>query len=514
MTNWPLQVRSPTLQALAIIVAFTALRVIAAGFVGLGTDESYSLAVSHDLQLSYFDHPPLQYWITHVCEPLLGRGRAERAPFIALFAGSSWLMYVLTRRLFGARAGVWAVLALNLSAFFTLAAGSWILPDGPLDFFLLAAAATLAGGWFEGDERAALDVRSWLLTGLFIGMAALSKYQAALFCVGLALFVLTTPGRRSELARAGPFLAAVVTLALLAPVMVWNAQHHWASFAFQAGRGAPGQGFNPLGPLVALGGQAGLLLPWIFLPLAIASSFAARAGPADQRRWFCLMLAAPTIVIFTATPLLSAKALPHWSMSGWLMLFPLLGEGFARVPADRAWSKLWAACSAAFVIVVGGVFVANAATGFLDARLAPAFHGAEPTAETIDWTVVRTELARRGLLRAPPPFIAAVKWNDAGKLDLALGDLAPVVVMSHDAREYGFRRESSEFVGRDALIVGRTADLKERLPELQSYFRSITWLAPIVVGREGRPEIEIGVVAAHDLVRPYPWRADQSPPRR
>jgi hypothetical protein len=37
-------------------------------------------------------------------------------------------------------AGGGAVLALNVTAFFTVIAGSWVLPDGPLLLCLLAAA--------------------------------------------------------------------------------------------------------------------------------------------------------------------------------------------------------------------------------------------------------------------------------------------------------------------------------------------------------------------------------------
>ena len=57
-----------------------------------------------------------------------------------MFGVSTWLMYRLGAYLFGAWAGVWAALLLNLSAVFFLSVGSWVQPDGPLFLFLLAAA--------------------------------------------------------------------------------------------------------------------------------------------------------------------------------------------------------------------------------------------------------------------------------------------------------------------------------------------------------------------------------------
>src|SRR5215469_15341985 len=151
---------------LVIIAAFTLLRLVLAAVVGLGVDEAYSVSSAHELALSYFDHPPLQYWIAHLFLPVLGDGRGARLPFIALFAASSWLLYRLTQVLFGARAGVIAVLALNVSGFFTVAVGGWVLPDGPLVFALLGAALALARLLFADPAPRTRALGLWLQTGV------------------------------------------------------------------------------------------------------------------------------------------------------------------------------------------------------------------------------------------------------------------------------------------------------------------------------------------------------------
>src|SRR5262249_61557740 len=120
----------PGRTALAIIATFTVMRLVLAATVGLGLDGDYTVGVAHDLDLSYYDHPPLQYWLVHLFLPLLGDGRAMRLPFIALFAGSSWLLYCLTRRLFSARAGVIAALALHCAACFEFGAGGGVMAAG------------------------------------------------------------------------------------------------------------------------------------------------------------------------------------------------------------------------------------------------------------------------------------------------------------------------------------------------------------------------------------------------
>jgi len=493
--------REPRVQVLALIAVFTVLRLIEAAVMGLGTDESYTVAVSRDLHLSYFDHPPIHYWIVHLLSPVLGYGRGSRLPFIALFAGSTWLMFRLARRLFDARAGLWAAVALSLAGFFTVAAGDWVLPDGPLIFFLLAAANALADGWFADADAPPAPLGAWLWAGLWIGLAALSKYQAALFCVGLGIFLLTDRERRRDLLTPGPYLAAILTLAILTPVLVWNAQHHFASFAFQGGRGAPNK-LHPTGPLEALGGQAALLLPWLFVPAVVAAWRAARAGPANRTAWFCLMLAAPAVVLFTLEPLVGPKSLPHWSMPGWLLVFPLIGLMLARAAeADKAWPRRWAIVSAAILVVFGGLALVEAATGWIGPAFPKQFKKGDPTAEAIEWTGLKDSLTRQGLLR-PGDFVVSVKWTEAGKIDEALKGAEPVYVFSNDPREFAFRGDPA--LGHDALIIGRPDAIKGHLADVSRYFQSTTPATPVAVGRGGRDEIDLVVIRAHDLLRPYP----------
>ena len=75
-----------TRSLLLLIFGFLILRLAAAAWAGLGVDESYSLAIARQLQLSYFDHPPLHQWIVHAFSGVLGYGRWARLPFVGMFA--------------------------------------------------------------------------------------------------------------------------------------------------------------------------------------------------------------------------------------------------------------------------------------------------------------------------------------------------------------------------------------------------------------------------------------------
>src|SRR5213075_2003213 len=57
--------------------------------------------------LSYFDHPPLSFWIAWAALKLTASDTvlAVRTPFILIFAGTTWLTFRFTALLFGETAG-------------------------------------------------------------------------------------------------------------------------------------------------------------------------------------------------------------------------------------------------------------------------------------------------------------------------------------------------------------------------------------------------------------------------
>ena len=122
---------------LLIIVTFI-IRLLVAGYTGLGIGEAYYFRGALHLDLSYFDQPPLFFWLGGLSIKVFGlTNLGIRFPSVLLFAGTSWLLYLVTKKLFNASAGFWAVLIMNLSAVFTIPIACWFQPDAPLMFFWL-----------------------------------------------------------------------------------------------------------------------------------------------------------------------------------------------------------------------------------------------------------------------------------------------------------------------------------------------------------------------------------------
>ena len=489
--------------ALFLILGFALARIVLAFTLDFGIDEAYTLAVARRLAWSYFDHPPLHQWIAHFAALAFGETAAVRLPFIALFAATGWLIFALTRDLFGAKAGLWAVFALNATPFFFAAAGEWILPDGPLLLALAAAALSLNRLFFH-KEAAIWPL--WLAAGLSLGLAGLSKYNAVFFPLGLALFLGFSPEHRRWLRHPAPYCAALIAIVLVAPVILWNAENGWVSFLFQGARGAAGGRWRPAQVAAMALSEIALLSPWIFLPLLAGVIAAARlvltGKDKSGRRLFLLCLALPAIIVFTLTPLWGARGLPHWPMPGWLFVYPLLGAWLA----ERALSvgrRVWAFGSAAALALVAVIAVADARTGFLVSLVSSLGHGADPTLEALPWSKLRQSplLSAAG---ARPAFVVATKWTEAGKIAQALGRDFPVAVFSDDPHGFAFLSDPASFLGRDAVIVVAKKRLPESLAALAPFFATLGEPHALSLGRDGRDEIDLALVPARRLLRPYP----------
>src|SRR5262249_34877829 len=162
------------------------------------------VATARTFALSTFDHPPLSWWLAGGASWLFGTesALAVRLPFVLLFALTTWLMFVLTRLLFGDRAGLFAALTLHLAPVLGWTTGSFGLPAGPLGAAMLAGAYCLARVLFAQGPPSPMW---WLAAGACGGVACLSKLHGAFLFAGTALYLLTTPAKRHWLLSPWPY---------------------------------------------------------------------------------------------------------------------------------------------------------------------------------------------------------------------------------------------------------------------------------------------------------------------
>src|SRR5436853_4052858 len=165
------------------IVALTAIRLSMLATTDLEFDEAHYWMWSERLAPAYFSKGPAIAFVIHASTAVFGSnefGVRFFSPMLA--AGTSLLLFYFTRRLFNATAGLWAVIALNVTPIFNI--GAFVMTIDSLSvFFWLAAMFTF---WLA-VERSPNFFWYWPLTGLLIGLGFLSKYTNVLELVSIML---------------------------------------------------------------------------------------------------------------------------------------------------------------------------------------------------------------------------------------------------------------------------------------------------------------------------------------
>jgi hypothetical protein len=309
------------------------LHVLLGATLGLSVDEAhYALYAAHPA-LSYFDHPPLVGWLQWPFVALDAPTAVLRLLPGLLWLGTVLLVYRLALRLGsvqapellaasgsasqpGERAAFWAVLVLLLAPLLHIL-GIGLLPDTLLMFWSVALMRQTLR-LMEPVHAARLS--QWLLLGLLLGLAGLSKYTAIFTAMAVALCLLSAHGL-GVLRRPGLWLAILLALLLVSPVAIWNAQNHWVSFVYQAkhGAGSTWQGVHVLRFLLVQLVAFGPLLLW---------GFGGVRHVAPSQRVVLGFFAIPFAVLAVMAG--GGSSLPHWTAPAWVALAPLAGMGLAR----------------------------------------------------------------------------------------------------------------------------------------------------------------------------------------
>ena len=193
------------------------MAVIIAVAVELSDDEAYYWSWSLRPDWSYFDHPPLQAWITALLVKIFGKiNLAVRMPALAGIVLSAWLFRRwLVRHRVEPQASMWLFLSAPILYVF-----SWMaLPD--------VVMLPLALAVVDRSEN-----RKWIQAGFFLGLTALAKWHAALLVPGLVIAIAFDPYLSNARKIGMSFAAGTVALALQIPVIHWNYIHGWAAFRF------------------------------------------------------------------------------------------------------------------------------------------------------------------------------------------------------------------------------------------------------------------------------------------
>lgn len=475
--------------AIVITIVGTLVRLVVAALTPLFPDETYYWEFSRRLAAGYFDHPPVIAWLVRFGTGIFGE-TSLGVRFGAVIAGGIAAMFTAAsaRRLRGPRGGLIAaaVFALMpLSTGLTLAT-----PDAPLLCFVAATIYALVRV-LEAPSDSRRSLQWWCIAGLALGLAVASKYTAALVAMAVFIGMMAISELRARLREPGPYVATIIALIVFSPVILWNAAHDWASFAFQLSHGlAPVGGSVAKRELELFGGQVGLVSPILFALLFIAAFralgsspavHARRLSPATGRLLAIVSLLVFAFFVYSAT---KRRVEANWPALAYIAATVV----FATHMSSRAWGR-WSRVALTLAGFMSGVTYLNTFV-----PLVPVPARADPVARSAGWDeltdIVQLELQRR----ASPGrrlWVATDRYQEASELAFHLPGKPRTFALNLTSRpnsyDYwpGFAGTAARGDGL-VLVVDQTASpLHPTVEMLRPHFRTVRRGEPFVASRNG-----------------------------
>ncbi len=422
---------------LLVLVVLTALRAWFAATLPFTSDEAYFLSWGRNPDWGFYDHPPMVGWWLAALDALSGHRFVLRLPALVaplLVAAIGWRML---RRHGDALAWSGATLLLLVPL------NAWnvaITTDIPL---MLFSALVVALYLRARETGRALD---FLLTGLALAGALMSKYFAGLLAIAIFLHSVWRPTRGSLVG-----LAWVIVGALPAALLqiAWNAQHCWPNVMFNLVNRHGDAGLSWRTPLLYALSVLYVLTPAVALRLL---------GPASGERSGLRWLALVPLAIFAVLSLVKTIGL-HWLASFVLpaVLWFVLSSG--------------ARARAAAIAVAGLIALAHWLVIGTLAMLPTEVFRSWSNYQGLVMTVHGDELARALAPWRGRYAIAADGYSPAATIGYALGEHVLVFGpgTSH-ARHDDILTDFRALDGRDILVVRR----KEPAPgAYEPYFESV-----------------------------------------
>ena len=322
------------------------LRAVYLPWCELFPEEAYYWNYAQHLDIGYLDHPPMVAWLIALGTTVFGHNEwAVRVAALGCSLGTSFFVFRLTRTLGYGQTAAWIAVGLvQLLPYFFMA--GWLMtPDAPLT---ACWAATL---YFLARVLLADDGRAWWGVGFALGLGMLSKYSVALLGVATLVFLAVDPAARRWFWSMRPYASVTLAVAVFSPVIVWNARHHWASFAFQSvGRVEAARRFS----LHELLGAVVVVLTPLGVVLAGRVLWAGGNDQTARRTRFARVYTLVPLGVFVVFSLTHHVKL-NWTGPLWLAVVPGVAGWLDATPAGSGWRVGWRATVAVLAVSYTGL---------------------------------------------------------------------------------------------------------------------------------------------------------------
>lgn len=298
-------------------------------------DEIYFMSWGNYLSWGYYDHPPLTGWLSWLMNQMSQSGLAHRILIVLLSLINLLLWFKALAPKFGEQraailCALFMVIPYNVLIFSTFFNDSVVYLLLSLFFLYFYRAFDLYFHQQGGSFKAVM------ISGVWFGLAMLTKYTASIFFVALTLVLLVNLKRNFHFLLTHYLPAGIVAFALFLINLVWNYQNCGINLAFNfvfrhSSAGMDGVFTFALAYLILVG-PIGLYAIWS------VKKYLTERTEAEVGRFFFTPILYATILLFIVIAYLRGQFGVHWAgpivILGFLAYCELSADAI-----DRRW--LW-----------------------------------------------------------------------------------------------------------------------------------------------------------------------------
>ncbi|MBW8881189.1 MAG: glycosyltransferase family 39 protein, partial [Asticcacaulis sp.] len=322
------------------------------------------------------------------------------------------------------------------------------------------------GLWALARLKASGNSAWWLVFGLAAGLGIEAKYTNFFLGAGVVAWMILDRDARRWLVSPAIYLGAIVALAAMAPNLIWNASHGYATLAKQFGR-------------IDSGGLTGRFLAELILsqPLLLNPLIFAFVVTAVKTWWkdrdprLALLVAVPLpLIAYLFIHVFHDRIQGNWPAP----IFPglvLLAAASAEAVTGK-WLVRLRAAAAPF-----GIAISVLALVYLGLGKLVALGGAAGLSQ--GWDTVAGHVRLMQMTRGAA-FVATVDYDTEGELAFHLPNV-PVVGMAERPR---YAWATPEKAGQTAIVVVPAT----HTPDLYGCFDDVTDLGIVSRGRKPNPK--------------------------
>ena len=303
---------------LSHLIIWTLIPTISNNNLPLDTIEA--LLWGSNLEWGFNKHPPLSAFVTEVFYQIFGSQDWAYYFLSQLFIISTFIIIWIFSKEFFQNQSYCLISILLLEGIYFY---NFTSPEFNVNICLLPFwALSVLYCWKGCKDNKTFD---WLLLGLFAGLGVLSKYLFIYLGLALDLFLLYMIFKKKINFKC--LISTIPFLLVLLPHLIWLTENDYSTITYGLHRTGTGeQNFldHFIHPLIFLGKQIGILIPFFVMFLFIVSKLKIKFNFKDRKLLFLLTInIAPIILMFLTSMILGAKIRTMW-MTPFYLFFGVL----------------------------------------------------------------------------------------------------------------------------------------------------------------------------------------------